>query len=84
MITAAEQAATKHRALVAVGCTSTRDVVDSWRGHTIHEVVEQWGQPHTSRNVEAVGGIGAEEFQAMNLAMQRLDRFWNDTILYRL
>lgn len=35
-------------------------------------------------SIETVGGIGAEEFQAMNRAMQRLDRFWNDTILYRL
>ena len=35
-------------------------------------------------SIEAVGGIGVEEFQVMNRAMQRLDRFWNDTILYRL
>jgi len=35
-------------------------------------------------SIETVGGIGTDEFQAMNRAMQRLDRFWNDTILYRL
>lgn len=35
-------------------------------------------------SIEQVGGIGIDEFQAMNRAMQRLDRFWNDTILYRL
>lgn len=35
-------------------------------------------------SIETVGGIGPSEFQAMNRAMQRLDRFWNDTILYRL
>jgi DNA-binding MarR family transcriptional regulator len=35
-------------------------------------------------SIEQVGGIGVEEFQTMNRAMQRLDRFWNDTILYRL
>jgi len=35
-------------------------------------------------SIETVGGIGTDEFQAMNRIMQRLDRFWNDTILYRL
>lgn len=35
-------------------------------------------------SIEQVGGIGIDEFQQMNRAMQRLDRFWNDTILYRL
>jgi len=25
-----------------------------------------------------------EEFQQMNKALQRLDRFWNDTIAYRM
>ena len=31
-----------------------------------------------------VGGIGASEFEELNKLMQRLDRFWNDQILYRL
>lgn len=35
-------------------------------------------------SIEAVGGINAEEFQQMNKALQRLDRFWNDTIAYRM
>ncbi|MFN3165935.1 MAG: hypothetical protein ACE37H_02610 [Phycisphaeraceae bacterium] len=38
------------------GCT-TGYVVNSWRGHSIHEVVEQWGPPGTSRSVDAVGGF---------------------------
>ncbi|MRN68028.1 MarR family transcriptional regulator, partial [Brucella sp. 10RB9213] len=31
-----------------------------------------------------VGGIQVEEFMAMNKSLQRLDRFWNDSIAYRL
>jgi DNA-binding MarR family transcriptional regulator len=36
------------------------------------------------KSLEAVGGMQPEDFQVMNRAMQRMDRFWNDTILYRL
>ena len=35
-------------------------------------------------SIEKVGGLSGAEFKAMNAAMTRLDRFWNDTILYRL
>lgn len=35
-------------------------------------------------SIEQVGGIDCDEFQKMNKALQRLDRFWNDQILYRL
>ncbi|MEM9104140.1 MAG: MarR family transcriptional regulator, partial [Pseudomonadota bacterium] len=35
-------------------------------------------------SIETVGGINQDEFQTMNKALQRLDRFWNDQILYRL
>jgi DNA-binding MarR family transcriptional regulator len=35
-------------------------------------------------SIEQVGGINAEEFRQMNRALQRLDRFWNDTIAYRM
>lgn len=35
-------------------------------------------------SIEAVGGIAPAEFEAMNRTMQRLDRFWNDTVMYRL
>ncbi|MBN9046989.1 MAG: winged helix DNA-binding protein [Rhizobiales bacterium] len=35
-------------------------------------------------SIEQVGGIQAEEFMTMNRSLQRLDRFWNDTIAYRL
>jgi len=35
-------------------------------------------------SIEQVGGINSEEFKQMNRALQRLDRFWNDTIAYRM
>ena len=35
-------------------------------------------------SIEQVGGIDADEFEQLNRVMQRLDRFWNDQIIYRL
>jgi len=35
-------------------------------------------------SIEHVGGINQDEFKQMNRALQRLDRFWNDTIAYRM
>ena len=35
-------------------------------------------------SIEQVGGINRDEFQQMNRSLQRLDRFWNDTIAYRM
>lgn len=36
------------------------------------------------RTVEQVGGVTADDFQAMNKSLLRLERFWTDQILYRL
>ena len=53
------------------------------KGHAVARAVAELYERHVV-SIETVGGIDAEEFQTMNRAMQRLDRFWNDTILYRL
>lgn len=53
------------------------------KGKEVADIVAELYNRHIL-SIEQVGGIGADEFQAMNRAMQRLDRFWNDTILYRL
>ncbi|WP_421851811.1 transcriptional regulator LdtR [Oricola sp.] len=53
------------------------------KGKDVADIVAELYDRHIL-SIEAVGGIGTNEFQAMNRAMQRLDRFWNDTILYRL
>jgi DNA-binding MarR family transcriptional regulator len=53
------------------------------KGQAIAEVVAGLYERHIG-SIEQVGGIGQEEFRAMNRALQRLDRFWNDTIAYRM
>lgn len=53
------------------------------KGNEIAEIVSGLYERHIG-SIEQVGGINAEEFQRMNKALQRLDRFWNDQILYRL
>ncbi|MEP9396040.1 winged helix DNA-binding protein [Mesorhizobium sp. KR2-14] len=53
------------------------------KGAEVAEVVGKLYERHIG-SIEQVGGINAEEFQQMNRALQRLDRFWNDTIAYRM
>jgi hypothetical protein len=36
------------------------------------------------KSLEEVAGISAEEFERLNKALARLERFWTDQILYRL
>ena len=36
------------------------------------------------QSIEKVGGINSDDFRLMNKALQRLERFWTDQILYRL
>ncbi|WP_011580471.1 MULTISPECIES: transcriptional regulator LdtR [Chelativorans] len=53
------------------------------KGQEIADVVSRLYDRHIG-SIEQVGGIKAEEFLQMNRALQRLDRFWNDTIAYRM
>jgi DNA-binding MarR family transcriptional regulator len=53
------------------------------KGREIAELVGALYDRHIG-SIEKVGGIGEDEFQQMNKALQRLDRFWNDTIAYRM
>ena len=43
-----------------------------------------WGQQVIVDPRPGGGGINAAEFQGLNKALQRLERFWTDQILYRL
>ncbi len=52
-------------------------------GTEIAETVAALYDRHIS-SIAKVGGIGPNEFEQLNKLMQRLDRFWNDQILYRL
>ena len=53
------------------------------KGQEIAEIVAGLYDRHVG-SIEQVGGINAEEFIQMNKALLRLDRFWNDTIAYRM
>jgi len=53
------------------------------KGKEVHEIVEELYQKHI-RTLEKVGGIGSEDLLVLNKALQRLERFWTDQILYRL
>jgi DNA-binding MarR family transcriptional regulator len=52
-------------------------------GQEIAETVGKLYERHVG-SIQKVGGIGSDEFTQMNKLLQRLDRFWNDQILYRL
>lgn len=52
-------------------------------GREVAGVVAALYERHIA-SIESVGGINQGDFDAMNRTMQRLDRFWNDTIMYRL
>ena len=53
------------------------------RGREVRDAVSMLYEKHV-RTVEQVGGISADEFTGLNKALQRLERFWTDQILYRL
>jgi DNA-binding MarR family transcriptional regulator len=53
------------------------------RGREVRQIVDELYKKHV-RTVEQVGGISADEFVGLNKALQRLERFWTDQILYRL
>ncbi len=53
------------------------------KGRAVRTIVDELYRKHV-RTVEQVGGISADEFIGLNKALQRLERFWTDQILYRL
>ncbi|MCK5747474.1 MAG: winged helix DNA-binding protein [Oricola sp.] len=52
-------------------------------GREVAVIVAELYERHIG-SIDKVGGLDEQEFQTMNKALQRLDRFWNDQILYRL
>ena len=53
------------------------------KGAEIARIVNALYERHV-RSIDQIGGIAAEDFQALNRSLQRLERFWTDQILYRL
>ena len=52
-------------------------------GREVAEIVAELYDRHIG-SIDKVGGLDEGEFQKMNKSLQRLDRFWNDSIMYRL
>ncbi len=53
------------------------------KGKQIHEAVSAIYEKHVN-TVEQIGGIPAEDFERVNNALGRLERFWTDQIRYKL
>jgi len=53
------------------------------KGEEIRTIIEGLYTKHIA-TIEPVGGIGTEDFQTLNKALNRLERFWTDQVLYRL
>ena len=53
------------------------------KGRQVHEVVKALYDKH-ARTIQPIGGISDEDFQRLNQALARVERFWTDQIRYRL
>jgi DNA-binding MarR family transcriptional regulator len=53
------------------------------KGRAVHEVVQALYDKH-ARTIEPIGGISPSDFERLNQALFRLERFWTDQIRYRL
>jgi len=53
------------------------------KGRQVHDIVKGLYDKH-ARTIEPIGGISGDDFQRLNQALMRLERFWADQIRYRL
>jgi DNA-binding MarR family transcriptional regulator len=53
------------------------------KGQQVHDIVAVLYEKHV-KTVENIGGIPAGDFERLNAALLRLERFWTDQIRYRL
>ena len=53
------------------------------KGTEVHDIVKGIYDKHV-RTVEQIGGIAADDFERINNALLRLERFWTDQIRYKL
>jgi DNA-binding MarR family transcriptional regulator len=53
------------------------------KGEEVAEVIDELYDRHL-KSLEKVGGLGEDEFEGLNTALARLERFWVDQILYKL
>ena len=53
------------------------------KGEEVAEVIDELYDRHL-KSIDKVGGLGDDEFEGLNKALARLERFWVDQILYKL
>ena len=53
------------------------------KGQQVHDIVAGLYEKHV-KTVENIGGIPSNDFQRLNAALLRLERFWTDQIRFRL
>jgi DNA-binding MarR family transcriptional regulator len=53
------------------------------KGREVHEIVKKVYCKHTN-TVEKIGGVTGDDFERLNHALTRLERFWTDQIRFRL
>ena len=53
------------------------------KGRQVHELIQGLYDKH-ARTITPIGGISEEDFNRLNQALTRLERFWTDQIRYRL
>ncbi len=53
------------------------------KGREVHEIVRSVYGKHIS-TVEKIGGVSGDDFERLNSALGRLERFWTDQIRFRL
>jgi DNA-binding MarR family transcriptional regulator len=53
------------------------------KGQEVHSIIAELYVRHL-KSIEKVGGLGSDDFDRLNRALQKLERFWTDQILYRL
>ena len=53
------------------------------KGQQVHEIIQGLYDKH-ARTIAPIGGISDDDFNRLNLALGRLERFWTDQIRYRL
>jgi DNA-binding MarR family transcriptional regulator len=53
------------------------------KGRDIRDMVAKLFDRHLE-SLEAVGNVGAEDFEGLNTSLRRLERFWLDQVRYRL
>jgi DNA-binding MarR family transcriptional regulator len=53
------------------------------KGREVHEIVKGVYTKHIN-TVEKIGGVSGDDFERLNNALSRLERFWTDQIRFRL